>query len=116
MVLKHFKYIAKLAILLICAKKVKNWPAKYAKFCDIDNLILNLKICIGYKNIKINKKLEIEKLKEIMTSKRAKFLRNSFIFLTITLLINNNNNMFYVILTYKTQFHSKYRKKIVKLI
>ena len=58
-VLRRFKLVAEQALVLVPAKLVKNWQAECAKFLDIDDLRLNLKLCIGHKSATSNEKLGI---------------------------------------------------------
>lgn len=67
--LRQFKPVARQALALVPVKLVKNWQAKYTKFLDINNLKLNLKMCIGHRSATINIKIGIKCGKEKITLK-----------------------------------------------
>lgn len=70
---------------MVFIKFVKNWQTKCIKFLDINDIKLNLKVYIRYRNVILNKKIRTSKQKKIMTPKETQPTINVFKYLIITL-------------------------------
>lgn len=102
-ILGWFKSIARLALILVLAKLVKNWQAECAKFQDNIDLKLNLNIYIRYKNATLNKRIEISERKIIILRETQSIIDTSR-YLIITLPTSHKNNVLYYLSIHKSGF------------
>lgn len=59
--------MARLALVLVSVKLVKNWQAECAKFLDTNDLKLDLKVYIGHRSATQDVRIGKSERKEMMT-------------------------------------------------